>query len=173
MWLFSFFILLDIAENDKSAIVNVLEQIGHVNPSTCTGGLETVLNIPIKHNIWRDTTRTAIITSNFLSAIIQQHNGSLDSLKDETIFYDLVKSNVVGQSLIVGSAIALESGVYSKHDMFAPYAFHVDNTIVSFDPSVYFNYDDEETKWYHVPKAADRTRVSEIDTTTTIGYVCH
>jgi hypothetical protein len=76
-----------------------------------------------------------------------------------------IKSNVVGQSLIFGSAIALESGVYSKHDMFAPYAFHVDDKIVSFDPSFYFNYDDEETKWYHVPKAADRTRVSEIDTT--------
>lgn len=166
-----FCLLLEITENDNVDISFALEQIGHANPSTCTGGIETVLNIPVQHNIWRDATRTAIITSNVLSSIIQQHNGSLDSLKDEAIFYDLIKSNVAGQSSIFGSAIALESGVYSKHDMFAPYAFHVDDKIVSFDPSTYFNYDDEYTEWYHVPKTTDRTSVTEIDTTTTIGYV--
>lgn len=50
-------------------------------------------------------------TANLLSKLLVSNGGTLDSLDDE-MFFLLVRNNVHGDSLIFGSAIALEPDVY-------------------------------------------------------------
>ncbi|KAL3873520.1 hypothetical protein ACJMK2_036626 [Sinanodonta woodiana] len=59
----------------------------------------------------------------------------------------LVRNNVQFDSLIFGSAIAFESGVYSKYPLFCPYAYKKNNTVRSHDIAVNYNYLDPTTEW--------------------------
>ena len=50
-------------------------------------------------------------TANLLSKFLKISNGTLDEVNEE-LFFLFVRNNVHGDSLIFGSAIALERGVY-------------------------------------------------------------
>ena len=50
-------------------------------------------------------------TANLLSKFLKLNNGTLDKVNEE-LFFLFVRNNVHGDSLIFGSAIALERGVY-------------------------------------------------------------
>jgi len=50
-------------------------------------------------------------TANLLSKVLARGGGTLDNLTDE-FFFLLVRNNVHGDSIIFGSAIAIEPGVY-------------------------------------------------------------
>ena len=50
-------------------------------------------------------------TANLLSKFLKLNNGTLDEVNEE-LFFLFVRNNVHGDSLIFGSAIALERGVY-------------------------------------------------------------
>ncbi|CAC5366032.1 GPR158 [Mytilus coruscus] len=141
-------------ENDKEAAKLALEYVSRVEQSPCTGGTEETLDLLFNHTTWREYTQPAILTSNFLTSVILENTGSLDSLTDEILF-SLVRNNVNGQSIIFGSAIAVEAGLYTKYSLFCPYAYRKNGTVFAHDISLSYNYLDSNTEWYYVLKTTD------------------
>lgn len=90
-----------------------------------------------------------MFTSKFITSVLLENNGSLNSLTDETIF-SLVRSVVNGQKTIFASGIALEPGVHSEYSSFAPYAYHKNGTVHVHDIALSYNYqDNNNVLWYH------------------------
>ncbi|KAK7487087.1 hypothetical protein BaRGS_00021582, partial [Batillaria attramentaria] len=72
----------------------------------------------------------------------------------DSMFYDFVRNNVHGDTLIFGSAVAIESDVHSTYATFCPYASKVASGGVSaFDLATAYNYSTTDTEWYHEPVA--------------------
>ncbi|KAL4237710.1 7 transmembrane sweet-taste receptor of 3 GCPR [Mactra antiquata] len=128
-----------------------LEYVFTINGNNCGAGTGEVLPLQFDVTAWNQYTDPAIRTANFLSKIIALNDGTLDSLTDEMLFL-MVRNNVHGDSLIFGSAIAIEHGVYSKYDAFCPYAYKKNNTVHAHDISVYYNYLADTTEWYNTLK---------------------
>ncbi|KAH3844502.1 hypothetical protein DPMN_086760 [Dreissena polymorpha] len=82
-----------------------------MNAANCHEGTGAVLDLQFDVNVWNQYTDPAIRTANLLTKILENDNGSLDSLTDD-LFFMMVRNNVHGNSLIFGSAIAIESHVY-------------------------------------------------------------
>lgn len=145
---------------DREAAKLALEYVSRVEQSPCTGGTEETLDLTFNHTTWKEFTRPAILTSNFLTAIILENNGLLNSLTDEILF-NFVKNNVNGQSIIFGSAIAVEPGLYSKYSSFCPYAYRKNGTVFAHDISLSYNYLDNNTEWYYVLKTKNWENTTE------------
>lgn len=133
--------------------------MSRVETSPCTGGTEETLDLTFNHSIWKEYTRPAILTSNFMTRTLIENNGSLDTLTDEILF-SFVQNNVNGQSIIFGSAIAIEPQLYSKYLSFCPYAYRKNGTIFAHDISLFYNYLDNKTEWYYVLKTSNWQNVS-------------
>ncbi|XP_063425861.1 metabotropic glycine receptor-like [Mytilus trossulus] len=147
-------IKIHAGENEKEAAKLALEYVSRVEQSPCTGGTEETLDLIFNHTTWREYTQPAILTSNFLTSVILENGGSLDTLTDEILF-SLVRNNVNGQSIIFGSAIAIETGLYTKYSSFCPYAYRKNGTVFAHDISLSYNYLDSNTEWYYVLKTTD------------------
>ncbi|XP_045187687.2 probable G-protein coupled receptor 158 [Mercenaria mercenaria] len=124
-----------------------LEYVFRLNPKTCKAGTKEKLHLQFDVTVWNHYTDPAIRTANFLSNIIGMNNGTLNSLTDEMLFL-LGRNNVHGNSVIFGSGVALEKGVYSKYDKFCPYAHKKNGTVQSHDIAVNYDYLDTYTIWY-------------------------
>lgn len=79
------------------------------------------------------------------------NDNNLDSLSDEILF-SMVRNNVHGGTLIFGSAIAVEPGVYNKYKSFCPYAYKKNSTVFAHDIAVNYDYLSESTEWYNAVK---------------------
>ena len=75
----------------------------------------------------------------------------------EEFLFDLVRNNVDSDSLIFGSAIAVEEYVYPKYRIFCPYSYKKD-TVYAHDISLNYNYLDPSTEWYAVLREQNWTR---------------
>ncbi|KAK6183213.1 hypothetical protein SNE40_010737 [Patella caerulea] len=143
----------ETASERLAAAKKALEYVNRVENSQCSGGTEEVLQLVFNTSVWRVYTEPAIRTANVLSSIIQI-DGNLDSL-EEKIFYTFVRNNVHGDSLIFGSAIALEPGLYSLYERFCPYSFKKNGSVSAFDIAVNYNYLSNGTEWYNAVRVKD------------------
>ncbi|KAK3597889.1 hypothetical protein CHS0354_029473, partial [Potamilus streckersoni] len=160
---------LNIALNDgllvegnkdiKDEVYRALDYVYHVSKSSCFGGTKEVLYLNVDYSLWNLYTDPAIRTANLLSEYMVHGNGSLDFLTDE-FFFMLVRNNIHGDSVIFGSTIALEPGVYSKYPSFCPYAHKEKNTVKSHDIAINYNYLDPTTEWYYQTKMKMRENIS-------------
>ncbi|ESO94286.1 hypothetical protein LOTGIDRAFT_161509 [Lottia gigantea] len=132
-----------------------LEYVNRVENSKCTGGTEDVLNLVFNTTVWKAYTDAAIRTANILSSFIQIH-GDLNQ-QEEDFFYTLVRNNVHGDTLIIGSAIALEPGLFNSYPRYCPYALKENGTVKAFDIAVNYNYLTTSTEWYNVVRSKDFT----------------
>ncbi|CAC5374769.1 GPR158 [Mytilus coruscus] len=140
-------ITLEDRDAEKEAVQLALEYVSRIEQSPCTGGTEETLDLIFNHTAWEAFVSPAILTSNFLTSNLLANNGSLDSLTDE-MFFSLVKSNVIGQTAVFGSGIAIEPGIYSKYSSFVPYAFHKNGTVFAHDVALSYTYqDNNKTVW--------------------------
>ncbi|CAG2249547.1 GPR158 [Mytilus edulis] len=142
-------ISLHAADADREAVQLSLEYVSRVEQSPCTGGNEETLDLIFNHTDWEAYIKPAMFTSKFVTSVLLENNGSLDSLTDETVF-SLLRSIVNGQNTIFGSGIALEPGVHSQYASFAPYAYHKNGTVYIHDIALSYNYqDNNNVLWYH------------------------
>lgn len=134
---------------DREAVQLALEYVSRVEQSPCTGGNQETLDLIFNHTDWEAYIKPAMFTSKFITSVLLENNGSLNSLTDETIF-SLVRSVVNGQTTIFASGIALEPGVHSEYSSFAPYAYHKNGTVHVHDIALSYNYqDNNNVLWYH------------------------
>lgn len=151
---FNFFFSSELAKKARTA----LEYVERVRNSPCTGGTEETLPVTFDHDAWSQYAEVAVRMSNTLTKIIIRNGNNLGSVTDEFLF-DLVRNNVDSDSLIFGSAIAVEEYVYPKYRIFCPYAYKKDR-VFAHDISLNYNYLDNSTEWYHVLRVQNWTRAS-------------
>ncbi|XP_067681814.1 probable G-protein coupled receptor CG31760 isoform X2 [Haliotis asinina] len=143
-----------------------LEYVSRVESSKCGGGTEETLTLAFNHTAWITYTDPAIRTANYLSKVLVMDDNTLNRF-DDAMFYSFVRNNVHGDSLIFGSAIALEPGVYDKYARYCPYAHKKQDSVVAFDIAVRYNYLSNSTEWYHGVRVKDFSNASvHIDTVT-------
>ncbi|KAL5008366.1 hypothetical protein ScPMuIL_013947 [Solemya velum] len=129
-----------------------LEYVYNIEHSDdCNSGTEHTLYLEFNHSAWKVYTDPAIRTANQLSKFLVMNGNNLDSLTDEVLF-SMVRNNVHGGTLIFGSAIAVEPGVYNKYQSFCPYAYKKNYTVYAHDIAVNYNYLSESTEWYNAVK---------------------
>ncbi len=121
--------------------------------SPCTGGTEEILPVDFDHTVWSSYADVAVRMSNILTKRLLKANNTLADIQDDFLF-DLVRNNVDSESLIFGSAIAVEEYVYPKYRIFCPYAYRRD-TVYAHDISLNYNYLDPSTEWYAVLRQKD------------------
>ena len=78
---------------------------------------------------------------------------SLGLVTDEFLF-DMVTNNVDSDSLVFGSAIAVEEWVFPGYRIFCPYAYKK-GAVFAHDISLNYNYLDPTTEWYNVLRVKD------------------
>ncbi|KAK3093136.1 hypothetical protein FSP39_011547 [Pinctada imbricata] len=138
--------------SDTTIAQEALEYVSAVESRTsCNDGTSNTLNLQFDTSVWSIYTEPAIRTANLLTDILITNNGTLDSLSDE-MFFTLVRNNIRGASVIFGSAIAIELGVYGKYPKFSPYAYEKNGTIFSHDIAINYDYLNGETEWYEAVK---------------------
>lgn len=145
-----------------------LEYVERVETAeNCSGGTGNTLQLAFDTTAWETHTSPAIRTANFLSQFLAaQGSNTLDSL-DDSFFYDFVRNNVHGDTLIFGSAIALESDIISRYDIFCPYASKYANLsgVRAFDLATSYNYRSPDTDWYQNVKVKDFSQVAVVTDT--------
>ncbi|XP_025105461.1 probable G-protein coupled receptor CG31760 isoform X2 [Pomacea canaliculata] len=138
--------------------------------SNCSSGTSNTLKLTFDTTAWTSYTNAAIRTANFLSQALVIGRGTLNSL-NESILYDLVRNSVHGNTLVYGSAIALEPSLYSGLNTFCPYAHKTDQGFVVFDLAKSYNYGSNNTEWYHHLKIKNFSDVPLITDNVTYGSV--
>ncbi|XP_070181130.1 probable G-protein coupled receptor CG31760 [Littorina saxatilis] len=136
----------------------------------CMGGTGNVLSLNFDTSAWLTYTDPAIRTANFLAKILATGNNTLKDLP-EPMMYNFVRNNVHGNTLIFGSAIALESDVlsHSKRLTFCPYANKIgQGSVTSFDLALSYDYTANGTEWYEEVKARNFSSVEVVNDTVTM-----
>ncbi|CAG5132451.1 unnamed protein product, partial [Candidula unifasciata] len=139
------------------AVRRALDYVKSIHTETCRGGTGQKLILNFDHNSWIDYTQPATRTANFLSSIIAL-DGHLDRFNAD------VRNNVRGNSLIYGSAIALEPGVISDKQKFCPYACRdrANDTLVTFDIANGYDYQTNSTDWYDLLRTVSTRNISMV-----------
>ncbi|XP_063427119.1 metabotropic glycine receptor-like [Mytilus trossulus] len=132
---------------DKEAAKLALEYVSRIEQNPCTGGTEETLDLNVNHTEWETYVQPAILTSNFITSVILENNGSLDYFTDE-MFFSLVRNIVISHATLFGACIALEPVIYSKYSLFAPYAYRKNGILFAHDISLSYTYQDNKTVWY-------------------------
>lgn len=121
--------------NNIVAVVVILLQSAHVIPfkliplmctclatSPCTGGTDETLPVHFDHSTWTSYADVAVRMANLLTKLLIERNNTLRGVSQRHLF-DIVRTNVDSDSLVFGSAIAVEEFVYPKYRIFCPYAY--------------------------------------------------
>ncbi|KAK0043528.1 G-protein coupled receptor, partial [Biomphalaria pfeifferi] len=142
------------------AVQLALEYVRHVETNQCTGGTGEILTLTFDHTPWIQYTEPAVRTANFLTKILAL-DGDLSQF-DESTYYSMVRNNVHGDTLIYGSAIAVEPGVIPTKPKYCPYAYNnrSSSTVTAFDIAISYDYQTNTTEWYLGAKDKDRSNVT-------------
>ncbi|XP_055880727.1 probable G-protein coupled receptor CG31760 isoform X3 [Biomphalaria glabrata] len=152
--------LPDQTQEQIKAVQLALEYVRHVETNQCTGGTGEILTLTFDHTPWIQYTEPAVRTANFLTKILAL-DGDLSQF-DESIYYSMVRNNVHGDTLIYGSAIAVEPGVIPTKPKYCPYAYNnrSSSTVTAFDIAISYDYQTNTTEWYLGAKDKDRSNVT-------------
>lgn len=153
-----------------------LEYVAYVESNNCTVGTGNSLQLQFDSTVWSTYALAAVRTSNFLSKFITDNNNNMSSVS-ENILYSLVTNNVHLESVIFGSAIAFEPDVSLSYPLFCPYAYKVTDknstvTVNAIDLSVYYNYTDPETEWYHTLRFQNYSNITIVTDQVQFRYIC-
>ncbi|XP_059178139.1 probable G-protein coupled receptor CG31760 isoform X2 [Physella acuta] len=78
------------------------------------------------------------------------------------MFYTMVRTNVHGDTIIYGSAIAVEPGVVAGKPKFCPYAYNnrTSRTVTAIDIAINYDYRTNDTEWYNGVVLKDRSNIT-------------
>ncbi|XP_052091298.1 uncharacterized protein LOC127728109 [Mytilus californianus] len=152
-------------------IFKVLEKIGTtVSRETCTSlSPDEELDIAVDFSKWEEYADLAIFNSNYLSAQIQKHGGSLETFH-ESLCHDLVTNLVVtAKPEILSGVVEFAPGVFKNYELFAAFAVNTNGTVESLELGNFYNYTNDSlvNEWYSVLRdrnyenvAIDRTKTT-------------
>ncbi|XP_064622928.1 metabotropic glycine receptor-like [Lineus longissimus] len=143
-----------------------LEYVENIKRGDCSGGTDSILTVNFDHNTWNKYARVAVKTANLLTKNLMEGNGRFQNITPEDYFFNLVRNNVDGESLIFGSAIAVEPFVFPAYEIYSPYAHRNGSKVNSFDLSTGYNYLRNDTEWYHTLRIRPWNNLTEISINT-------
>ena len=138
-----------------------LAYVEAVRTRACSGGTGETLPVDFDHSLWTRHAQVAVRMANLLTKVIIRNNNTFPRSIEEDLF-SLVRNNVDGNTLLFGSAIAVEEYVFPKYRLFCPYAYEKDR-VYAHDISLNYDYLNNSTEWYHKlrMKSWATTHVSE------------
>ncbi|KAI0223205.1 hypothetical protein LSAT2_025584 [Lamellibrachia satsuma] len=133
--------------------IKALEYVERVLNSPCTGGTDETLPVHFDHSTWTSYADVAVRMANLLTKLLIERNNTLRGVSQRHLF-DIVRTNVDSDSLVFGSAIAVEEFVYPKYRIFCPYAYKTylqggEGMVVAHDLSLNYDYLSNTTEWYY------------------------
>ncbi|KAK2181707.1 hypothetical protein NP493_385g01038 [Ridgeia piscesae] len=126
-----------------------------LSTSPCSGGTDETLPVFFDHSTWTAYAEVAVRMANLLTKLVIEGNNTLRGVSQRHLF-DLVRTNVDSESLVFGSAIAVEEYVYPDFRIICPYACkknskgkRTEGVVVAHDLSLNYDYLSNTTEWYH------------------------
>ncbi|CAH1791074.1 unnamed protein product [Owenia fusiformis] len=150
---FLLFTVTSTYANSAQDALTALAYVQRVETENCTGGTNEVLPVQFSQDVWSEYANVAVRTANLLSKSLTLNGGTFSADK-ESFLFDVVRNNVAGNTLIFGSAIAVEDWVYTPYQTFCPYSYK-DEFVHAFDLSLSYDYMDNGTEWYHTLRVKD------------------
>lgn len=167
---------LSITDVKNDNIFRVLEKIGTtVSRETCTSlSPDEELDIAVDFTKWEEYADLAIYNSNYLSAQIQKHGGSLETFH-ESLCHDLVTNLVVtAKPEILSGVVEFAPGVLKNYELFAAFAVYTNGTVESVELGNFNNYTNDSlvNEWYSVLRDQNYENVAIDRTKTTFRLYC-
>ncbi|XP_076442710.1 putative G-protein coupled receptor CG31760 [Babylonia areolata] len=159
----------DVADRIRTA-KEALNFVGRIAQSeTCDQGTGNTLQLTFNTTAWIPYTDPATRTANFLSALLALNNNTLRDVPDIT-FYNMVRNNVHGETLIFGAGVAFEEDVMKPgRTRYCPYASrNPDGSVTAFDIAESYDYVNSSAVWWVGPRAQDYSEVKVVTDNVTV-----
>lgn len=142
--------------------ITALNIIENTHTDMCFGSAAN-LDLTLDFTLWNEYTNLAIYDANYMTTLIYQNKGSLESMSDLK-FFNLARNVVItGSPKVFSSGLAFEPGVFSRYKEFAPYAYYKNGVIRLFDLSLSYVYQTSvDAEWYYNLKSRNWDNASSI-----------
>lgn len=139
--------LILFVKGGKSDAITALNIIGNTHTDICSA---SKLYLTLDFTLWNGYANLAIYNANYMSTIIYQNKGILESIPDLT-FFNLARNVVMtGSPQVFSSGLAFEPDVFSRYKAFAPYAYYKHGVIRLYDLSLSYVYQTSvDSEWYY------------------------
>ncbi|XP_071125323.1 metabotropic glycine receptor-like [Mytilus edulis] len=139
--------LILFVKGGKSDAITALNIIGNTHTDMCSA---SNLYLTLDFTLWNGYANLAIYNANYMSTIIYQNKGILESIPDLT-FFNLARNVVMtGSPQVFSSGLAFEPDVFSRYKAFAPYAYYKHGVIRLYDLSLSYVYQTSvDSEWYY------------------------
>ncbi|XP_063414842.1 metabotropic glycine receptor-like [Mytilus trossulus] len=146
--------------------ITALNIIENTHTDMCSGSAAN-LNLTLDFTRWNKYTNLAIYNANYMTTLIYQNKGTMESIPDLT-FFNLARNVVItGAPKVFSSGLAFELGVFLRYKEFAPYAYYKNGVIRLFDLSLSYVYQTSvDAEWYYNLKSRNWDNASSILTET-------
>jgi len=139
------------------------------NHAYCSSNQSVILDIAFQNARWKSEALLAVEVANLLNSLWRVKTSDGRSMvANDTLLYNIVRSNVRFSPSVFGSVICFERDQYPGYEGFCPYAFrdkayngiiHVKDISVGQD---YLN--STETIWWREPRKINLNRTAKLDT---------
>ncbi|XP_071125322.1 metabotropic glycine receptor-like [Mytilus edulis] len=146
----------------KLETITALNVIENTHTDMCAYSAAN-LDLTLDFTLWNGYVNLAIYNSNYMTTLIYQNKGTLESYPDLT-FFNLARNVVIsGSPKVFSSGLAFEPSVFSRYKEFAPYAYYKNGVICLFDFSLAYEYQTSvEPEWYYNLKSRNWDNASSI-----------
>lgn len=159
-------------DSHRSKLLTALQTIQRGmtnNDAYCSSNQSVILDIAFQNARWKSEALLAVEVANLLTSLWRvKTSDRLSIVENDTLLYNIVRSNVRFSPSVFGSVICFERDQYRDYQGFCPYAFrdkayngiiHVKDISVGHD---YLN--STETIWWREPRKINLNRRAKLDT---------
>ena len=159
-------------DSHRSKLLTALQTIQRGmtnNDAYCSSNQSVILDIAFQNARWKSEALLAVEVANLLTSLWRvKTSDRLSIVENDTLLYNIVRSNVRFSPSVFGSVICFERDQYRDYQGFCLYAFrdkayngiiHVKDISVGHD---YLN--STETIWWREPRKINLNRRAKLDT---------
>nr|XP_058971666.1 probable G-protein coupled receptor 158 isoform X2 [Pocillopora verrucosa] len=146
----------------KNALRNV-EKVRMAKNNSCQSNESVILDIGFENARWKSEALLAVEVANLLTSLkrVKTADG-FSMVENDTLLYNIVRSNVRFSPSVFGSVICFEKNQYRDYERFCPYAFRdktYNGSIHVKDIAVDHDYlTSPETIWWWEPRSKNVNR---------------
>lgn len=139
------------------------------NNSNCSSNQSVILDIAFQNARWKSEALLAVEVANLLTSLwrVKTADG-FSMVENDTLLYNIVRSNVLFSPSVFGSVVCFEKDQYRNYERFCPYAFRdkaFDGVVHVKDISVGHDYlTSPETIWWREPRKINLNRTATLHT---------
>lgn len=156
----------EISDTHSDHLKNALRQVEKVRMAknnSCQSNESVILDIGFENARWKSEALLAVEVANLLTSLkrVKTADG-FSMVENDTLLYNIVRSNVRFSPSVFGSVICFEKNQYRNYERFCPYAFRdktYNGSIHVKDIAVDHDYlTSPETIWWWEPRSKNVNR---------------